>query len=1071
MLAREQFDASEEMPATLAVDHLESLIRERPAAAVVPEARVRLAERFEKLERRERSHAARLEAWMHHRGDPRGQEAGLSLIRALLDDGQLALALNQARDVLAHVSSTSARAHALLLAAEAAWGRGHHAAARGLLDAARSLRDGLGDREKTRLDAFAALFDDYRTIWSWPGAGRAQSHVGRFRPDGMYVVVSDRESSSMHRISRAGVESEPVLQWPSDGGPACIVKTADMDADGVDELLFITATGRERIERTRRKQALICYDLRGARPREISRVTIPAAGYDMAVGDVDADGDLDVLLGQTYMQRGVIVIRQEEDGSLTRYSEAELGELSALNDQNSDVRGVVIGDVTGDGRNELVLCIAAFNVFDLQVYTADPTGGFRDIPVVSDPASDRLGGVQACALYGTDEDERSDVFFVLDEKLYPTAAKLIPSFLPQGLHRARWDVSSGHMLTHPVHATARLKLEASHPDDGAATNIAGRAVRVQRAPLGSSRLLVQGLTIRGREPTHHWLQVYLLDDLDSPPFLRWIPPASLNPTCADIDADGVDEFMLLDDEGTMHCLGRQESSECHPWRSTATVARRVGAGELTLDIAERLVGLGFYRLAEKRYQEAYGLLKGASDRRRAFEGQISSVAYQGRFDDCVRLLDEERAGPVLSSQTQQLWRAQYLARAQRWSEAAAGFSSLVDGGGLREADFAAARVMQRALAGWQDLASVALPTSEAWVMTAPGHFGLADAGKSVTIRDVGGRQTELHLAEARENDSFRLTFDLTIDKLGFGHVAYVGFFRPQTLGHETVGLYLTVTSNSNGYRTVHVMREGDGYGHRRIVTGPETLVSLDERVTYACTLVWNRVEKRLGIAVRRKDDGVLVASAQTLVEDAQFSQPTRLGVKVYGEEMWGETSFHVGDLLLERPRPALGEDHPRVASVVEEAHRRWAHGDREGARTGYVSVAADADQSDEVRAKARVWAAVLDYDLRPGPGTLSALLAAAEDGEGPTSFYRLTYGSPGLRRGAANGVRNRLVPELRENAGSRRANKRFCATIFTSLRLNESSFNDAVKALPNRLPSPEVDALRKALDSWMNPQR
>ncbi len=141
----------------------------------------------------------------------------------------------------------------------------------------------------------------------------------------------------------------------------------------------------------------------------------------------------------------------------------------------------------------------------------------------------------------------------------------------------------------------------------------------------------------------------------------------------------------------------------------------------------------------------------------------------------------------------------------------------------------------------------------------------------------------------------------------------------------------------------------------------------------------------------------------------------------------------------------------------------------EGARTGYVSVAADADQSDEVRAKARVWAAVLDYDLRPGPGTLSALLAAAEDGEGPTSFYRLTYGSPGLL-----GVERRmefgtaLFPNCVERWLTTREQE-VCATIFTSLRLNESSFNDAVKALPNPPSEPEVDALRKALDSWMNP--
>jgi len=115
------------------------------------------------------------------------------------------------------------------------------------------------------------------------------------------------------------------------------------------------------------------------------QVTTPSFPYEVALGDVDNDGDLDMLV-EASGSNSVLVRLNNGSGNFTGFSEVAVG--------NNPI-GLALGDLDGDGDLDLVTANSSLNR-DLSVRLNDGQGNFsgtQNITLPSIPYGVRLGDV------------------------------------------------------------------------------------------------------------------------------------------------------------------------------------------------------------------------------------------------------------------------------------------------------------------------------------------------------------------------------------------------------------------------------------------------------------------------------------------------------------------------------------------------------------------------------------------------------------------------------------------------------------------------------------------------------
>ncbi|MEM7201665.1 MAG: VCBS repeat-containing protein [Planctomycetota bacterium] len=111
-----------------------------------------------------------------------------------------------------------------------------------------------------------------------------------------------------------------------------------------------------------------------------------------ALGDVDGDGDLDLILGDT---RGRLYLN-DGTGSFTDETEERMPDARAVT-----TSGLALGDVDGDGDPDLALCGAAQN----RLYLNDGAGSFTDVTSARMPP----GVVAGLAMIDVDGNDDPDL--------------------------------------------------------------------------------------------------------------------------------------------------------------------------------------------------------------------------------------------------------------------------------------------------------------------------------------------------------------------------------------------------------------------------------------------------------------------------------------------------------------------------------------------------------------------------------------------------------------------------------------------------------------------------------------
>lgn len=148
------------------------------------------------------------------------------------------------------------------------------------------------------------------------------------------------------RVLRGGPESSSIRT----------LRAADLDADGRQELIALGRNGDEHVDSRgelqvfrRRDEQWQLVDLARWQSGRYTH------GYGMDVADLDGDGIIEIVSGGFFLpndggEQGELRVWHLVDGKLTGLAETHWGSEAG----NTRVNAVCVGDVTGDGRLEIV---------------------------------------------------------------------------------------------------------------------------------------------------------------------------------------------------------------------------------------------------------------------------------------------------------------------------------------------------------------------------------------------------------------------------------------------------------------------------------------------------------------------------------------------------------------------------------------------------------------------------------------------------------------------------------------------------------------------------------------------
>ncbi len=210
--------------------------------------------------------------------------------------------------------------------------------------------------------------------------------IGDFNGDSLNDVVVGGNDSAGIFYQNSGGTLNPITFF--NPGETRYVNSGDFNSDGRDDIVAMNwGSGSVRVSLQNSSG-----EMNPATP-----YTAGHAGYDeLEVGDLNNDGrdDIIAMSGQAYAVDNVAVLRQGDSGTMLTQNQYDLGA-----DINSS--GIGVGDVTGDGRSDLVLGYSA----NVAVF-AQEGSGFLDTTPVSYPSA---GSEHALEVADVNRDGLGDV--------------------------------------------------------------------------------------------------------------------------------------------------------------------------------------------------------------------------------------------------------------------------------------------------------------------------------------------------------------------------------------------------------------------------------------------------------------------------------------------------------------------------------------------------------------------------------------------------------------------------------------------------------------------------------------
>ena len=377
-----------------------------------------------------------------------------------------------------------------------------------------------------------------------------------------------------------------------------------------------------------------------------------SVALDTASGDLDRDGTAEIYVAMGPYQRRLLGLRRDGDAWST------FTPSQAIDDANSDVTALAIGDCDGDGRDELLVALGPWRAYDLRVLRPGPPG--RPFELV---ARRKLGTIEDIAILPTPDGP------LIAVAKNPETLYAAPRLFPDGDHTG----------APPGLYLFRLRGQALEEVAFAAIEPAMRLRDLKVADIdgdGRAELLGDLARVRGLD---HDLEIYR----HGPDGLSRLRIAQLGLLAVtSLDADPADELLVADtqDARRIWTLGvgpqalpvldfggptraldppptlAEDPSLRRQWvhaaelaslgllaaagRRYAELARALPQGEARgaayIQAAELAHDAGDLALAAGRFEEAARATGSAA----LLERAVDIYERTGRFDDAIRVLGE-----------------------------------------------------------------------------------------------------------------------------------------------------------------------------------------------------------------------------------------------------------------------------------------------------------------------------------------------------------------------------------------------------------------------------------------------
>jgi tetratricopeptide (TPR) repeat protein len=410
------------------------------------------------------------------------------------------------------------------------------------------------------------------------------------------------------------------MAWDSTGPEPRAVLAADVDDDGVVEIIVGEGTDR--------RGDMVVLKVRPGGLEEFYRHPVgsflPAAGAD--VGDVDHDGKTELVLCTKHYGRQCFVFKFGPGPGAKVWPFCE-----DLQPSSSHAEGVAVGDVDGDGGNEIVAVTAGWQTYDLRICKYDArkqeyaVTWQRPFGVLSGPALADLGGDATPEIIFTKGHTDNSVVFG------PASRN---GYIADGLHVFAFQEDE-YVSRHVFLVDKGTK---GNPEGRDTVNcpVAGDLDGDGRTDLAAT---FERTDLPASGPIS-WVGVYRnLGDFDFSHFTIPLPPGFVWPIAmGDLDGDEDDELIVtLRDEIRVYGL-KDAEGKAEGEVAAAETESQLREGPWVLLAAEELLAVKQYGSAAEEFRSALDELQSPAYRRRAWEGLTACLQAENDAEQLVSAL-------------------------------------------------------------------------------------------------------------------------------------------------------------------------------------------------------------------------------------------------------------------------------------------------------------------------------------------------------------------------------------------------------------------------------------------------